>query len=203
MGYRHRFAYVDKGIIDAVRDLSIDKLKIYLTANNPLGYDEVENYFCPYDLLGQTEIFDFGKDCNFAEELITRATPLFSNPETQEATNDFVICLKDDFKFVIDEYRKLIYNYFKKCEERSYELMKAHFHNKVETWGNYSEEVFKLESVTPEEAARIDEIYRPYNLSEDSDSIVRSWDYEYEIFELVRLYKTFDWENHALLFYGW
>ena len=203
MGYRHRFAYVGKGVIDAVRDMSVEELKAYLATNNPEGYDKDEDYFCPYALLGQTEFFDFGKNCNFAADLIVRAAPLFSNPQTQGATDGFVVCSKDDFKFVIEEYRKLIYNYFKECERRSYMLMQAHFHSKVETWGNFSEEVLNFENMTPEEAAKIDEIYRPYNLSEESDTIVRSWDYEYEIFELVRLYKTFDWENRALLFYGW
>ena len=30
-----------------------------------------------------------------------------------------------------------------------------------------------------------------------------SWSYEYSIFELVRLYKTFDWENDNLVLMGW
>lgn len=33
--------------------------------------------------------------------------------------------------------------------------------------------------------------------------INRSWLYEYGIFELVRVYKTFDWENNSLVLLGW
>lgn len=43
----------------------------------------------------------------------------------------------------------------------------------------------------------------PINLDEDSDCITHSWLYEYSIFELVRLYKTFDWENNDLVLMGW
>jgi hypothetical protein len=35
-----------------------------------------------------------------------------------------------------------------------------------------------------------------------NDKINRSGLYEYAIFELVRVYKTFDWENDALVLIG-
>jgi len=43
----------------------------------------------------------------------------------------------------------------------------------------------------------------PYNLDEDKDEIVSSWKYEYSVFELVRIFKTFDWENNKMVWYGW
>ena len=56
----------------------------------------------------------------------------------------------------------------------------------------------------PEERKnKLNNTYRPYNLKEDNSEIVSSWRYEYAIFEMVRLFKTFDWENNYLLFYGW
>ena len=42
----------------------------------------------------------------------------------------------------------------------------------------------------------------PYDLS-DRKCIVSSWKYEYQIFELVRVFKEFDWENDCIVFYGW
>ena len=41
------------------------------------------------------------------------------------------------------------------------------------------------------------------NIDLDYDRISDSWMYEHQIFELVRLYKSIDWENKCLLFYGW
>lgn len=42
----------------------------------------------------------------------------------------------------------------------------------------------------------------PYKLSNLTDSITTSHKYEYAIFELIRIYKTFDWENKNMFFYG-
>lgn len=42
----------------------------------------------------------------------------------------------------------------------------------------------------------------PYNL-EEGDAITRSWKYEYAQFELVRIYKTFDWKKNVMFYYGY
>jgi hypothetical protein len=41
----------------------------------------------------------------------------------------------------------------------------------------------------------------PYDAS-DNPRLVSSWKYEYEIFELVRIYKTFDFKKNVLIYYG-
>lgn len=41
------------------------------------------------------------------------------------------------------------------------------------------------------------------NLDKDKECICDSWLYEHQIFELVRLYKTIDFEKYNLLFLGW
>lgn len=41
------------------------------------------------------------------------------------------------------------------------------------------------------------------NLNKEEESICDSWLYEHQIFELVRLYKTIDFEKYDLLFLGW
>lgn len=43
----------------------------------------------------------------------------------------------------------------------------------------------------------------PLNLDLSNSRITDSCLYEYGIFELVRLYKTFDWENNNLVLMGW
>lgn len=42
----------------------------------------------------------------------------------------------------------------------------------------------------------------PYNL-ERGNEITTSWKYEYGIFELVRIYKSFDWKKNVMVWYGW
>lgn len=45
--------------------------------------------------------------------------------------------------------------------------------------------------------------YTAINTNKEKESLVSSWLYEHTIFDLVRIYKTFDWENKCLLFMGW
>jgi hypothetical protein len=42
----------------------------------------------------------------------------------------------------------------------------------------------------------------PYNLENGSEVTV-SWKYEYTIFELVNIYKNFDWKNKIMIYYGY
>ena len=114
MGYRHRFAIVPKAIYLTVKDMTPEQLKEWALANQPNGwYDEGDGngWFSHYLLLGQKEIFDIGKDCWFAGDLIKRTKPLFDLPETQSAMESIQLCTKADFEYVIDEMRKHIANY--------------------------------------------------------------------------------------------
>jgi hypothetical protein len=43
----------------------------------------------------------------------------------------------------------------------------------------------------------------PFNLDDGKDEVTSSWKYEYSIFELVRIYKSFDWENNVMIHYGY
>jgi hypothetical protein len=206
MGYRHRFATVPKGVYDAVKDMTPEQLKEWVLKNQPDGwYDEGdgEGWFSHYLILGQSEIFDFGKNCWFAEDLMKRAQPLFNLQETQNAMEPIHLCTKADFEFVIDEMRKHIANYFKEIfETYSPEQMKHHFLEKKEEWDDMTN-TLGMTDLTPEKAAAINTMHRPYNMDLSREGLVNSWLYEYEIFELVLLYRQFNWDTTVLMFYGW
>ena len=38
---------------------------------------------------------------------------------------------------------------------------------------------------------------------ERKNSLTRSWEYEYSIFNLVHILKTTNWENETIIFLGW
>ena len=42
----------------------------------------------------------------------------------------------------------------------------------------------------------------PYDL-QNGDKITSSSKYEYAIFELVRIYKSFDWKRNVMIYYGY
>ena len=78
------------------------------------------------------------------------------------------------------------------------EKMKAAVMDKIHEWQKFSEENPEM-NVSKE----LDDHLLPYNLDENSSVIVRSWSYEYQVFELVRRMKTIDWEKYSVLFMGW
>jgi hypothetical protein len=43
----------------------------------------------------------------------------------------------------------------------------------------------------------------PYDVDLSNSRLVSSWKYEYEIFELVKIYKTFDWKRNVMIYYGY
>lgn len=44
--------------------------------------------------------------------------------------------------------------------------------------------------------------YLPYRL-DTWEEVTTSWKYEYSVFEMVRLYKSFDHDNNILIYYWW
>ena len=207
MGYRHRFAVVSKAVYDTVKGMKPEQLKGWVLKTHPDGwYDEGDGngWFSHYLMLGQKEIFDFGKDCWFAADLLERAQPLFDRSETADAVGEpLVVCTREDFEFVIEEMRKHIHNYFENIfETYTHEQMQLHFKEKSEEWGDITD-IIGMRGLTPERAAIINAQHRPYNMDLDKDCLVNSWLYEYEIFELVLLYRQFNWDTDVLLFYGW
>ena len=83
--------------------------------------------------------------------------------------------IKDSSKFS-EEFTK---------EQYQLEVLKQEAQNKIDSWsGKY----FGIS---------------PIDLDENKEQIAGDWSYEYAIFELVRLYKIFDWENDELVLMGW
>ena len=83
------------------------------------------------------------------------------------------------------------------------DCMKAEFKKKADVWSLAVEQIPCLQGMNPQIQESMNRAYYPYNIEDDTERIVNSWLYEYSAFELTRLYKTFDWDNNYLLFYGW
>lgn len=203
MGYRHRFASVNKKIVDEKRDLSYDEFVDYLLKENKDAIETGDNftYFSTSKILNQKEIFDFGKDFECANGVICLSKPLFSDEKLQEET-EMYLCDEKCFLFVIEEYRKKILEIFKSLDAASPSEIKLAIQSKIEKWENLATTV-SLNDLPNDVIKKLNESHYPYNIDKTKEKIVNSWLFEYEIFELVRIYKTFDWKNNYLLFYGW
>ena len=203
MSYRFRFAKAKKDNVLSVRDMTYAELVDFYKKNKPDMYNnyEDEEEFEPYHMFEQEEIYDFAQ-LPFLSELTKTAEKLFTKSETDAMFEHYnmYLCSRETFLTAIELMRKMIAENFKEMLSLPYEQLQMKVHNKMEEW-QLMTEVLGLEN--EEKYNNMNEVHKPYNLKEDSKVIVQSWLYEYSIFELVRLYKEFDWENDVLLFYGW
>ena len=205
MSYRFRFASANKEYIDTVRNMSYEELIEYTKKNNPKAYNDFEEegeYLSIWNLFKQDEIFDMG-DCPYAEDIINVSTNLFTNNDTNEyfTESDLQLCDKNAFLMAIEGMRLLVKANFDRMLTNP-NLVQAYLKEKQDEWSNFTD-IMNCNDIPEERKNKLNNTYRPYNLKEDNSEIVSSWRYEYAIFEMVRLFKTFDWENNYLLFYGW
>ena len=111
----------------------------------------------------------------------------FCDEAAQRIFNDYNprILRKQDMETIIESWRKLIVQQYKEILlDPTKELRwRGHLEAKLDRWEFPGSE--------------------PYNLENDSKEIVKAYDLEYRIFELVRLYKALDWMRDTVILYGW
>lgn len=195
MGYRHYFYEVNIADCFIVKDLTFEQLKEYCWDAYPKCREEIEeDYLSMHDILNQKEVFEFGKLYwdDTAERIYAKGVPLFDVEETQEAFSDYrpYRMGKEGLLEAINIYKQKIVAYYESLlvdgldynpNYTSTEKLKEHAEGKVRAW--------KMLGVL--------------DLNEERERISTSWEYEHQIFELVRLYKSIDWDKKCLLFYGW
>ena len=148
-----------------------------------------------------TELYELGKYSEIGFKLESERPSLFTSEELKERYSDdgFALLTKDDFKAVIKFYRQKIIAWLESLlstdericfsdeltkEQYQFEELKREVQDKIDSWsGKY----FGI---------------LPIDLDESRERITGDWSYEYAIFELVRLYKIFDWENNDLVLVG-
>lgn len=195
MGYRNKIAIMDTSRHEIIKDMNLEDLKEWFSreTNQEIGEDGYIHIPC-YEL--SKEVHELGKYCDFK---IKNRSRIFSNKEVELHFNDeggeFYFINQDGFQELIEDYRKKILNYYElllKQDEKDILLgrvttIEHDLKSKIRQWG--------------ENCTRLE--IRPYNLNLKSDEIVSAWEYEYAIFELVRVYKSIDWDNQKVAITGW
>lgn len=191
MGYRHYFFEVDKKDVEKVKDKTIKEL-MEIAKEYGAEIEEDENWFYFNDdkFMNKKEIHEFGKLYwdNTAERIYSKGKPLFTIKETQDYLDDYMpyVMGSDGMLEAITIYREKVINYYKNLlKEDTPEVLNERLARHVDDM------LIEWERLCP------------VDLNLEHEHISNSWLYEYQIFELVRLYKTIDWENKCLLFYGW
>jgi hypothetical protein len=173
------------------------------------------------------ELYEFGKYTDFEPPKGSLKT-FFKNKELNKYytdEHDFNIVTPEFLAYIIDSYKKIVTDYyndmmnpfFGKKVERYDRDNPTDFLNSVKVEYNYPNNKYNFDFslITQEEQNSLWKIIdhvrsmrtewttiTPYDLSR-GDEVTTSWKYEYVIFELVRIYKTFDWKKNVMIYYGY
>lgn len=206
MGYRHYMYIVKRERIDQVKNLTYDELKKYAAQNGCLDEDDEDGFGCYsflYDLAEQNVFHEFGKHYENAENIYKLGTPLFVLPDTQEYFEEYqpYVVNQDAVLCAIEDYRQKIVKWYKGLL-----MTQEEYDASLELWERNN--IPQEQRIKNHLEHQLDEWENEFGFTAidlyiESNKIVRSWLYEYEIFELVHQLKTMDWENNTLLFYGW
>lgn len=190
MGYRTYIGLIDKKEYDKISNFSIEQLKKYKAKKHKEKYNKDKTSVMSYDLV--KEIHGMGKYCNF--DFCKK--DFFLNEKTNKyitSDGEFFIIGPEGLESVINEYKKDIHEYYQKLRKqdekdimlRRVQSVESFLDEKIDLWsGKYNELL-------------------PIDMNKEKEEISQSWNKEYIIFELVRLYKTIDFNKHILVYYGY
>ena len=204
MGYRHYFYLVDTEECNKVKNMTYSELIKYIKKTNPDAVEEDSEgvWINFHKMLNQREIFEFGKlyyeDTD--EKIYNHGEPLFSINDTQEYFEDYQPYRmgKDGLMEAIKIYEQKIISYYEDLlKDGAVQILPFG----IEVPRNDITSVDKLKNHTEDQLRQWK--WGAINLDENNDEISSSWLYEHQIFELVRLYKSIDWDKKTLLFYGY
>jgi hypothetical protein len=126
---------------------------------------------------GLVELHCLGKYCDFdIHDLLTR---FYKEEMDFECDVEFSLASKEVLLRIIEHYREYVEKFYVDLAEKPIEKHREHALSMAREWSSH---------------------LTPYSL--DGDEMVSSWKYEYVIFELVRIYREFDWENDVLIYTG-
>lgn len=200
MGYIHCLYAIPKKQIKEIQACKTPEDWTNFAKRHDYPYDDDDGWLSPYKV--GKEIYELGKHSEIGFKLETERPSVFTSDELKEKYLDygFALLTKDDFKSIIEFYRQKIISWFKSLleikdsskftaeftkEQYQFEILKREVQDKIDAWSG------KYVGISP------------IDLDDDKEQITDDWSYEYAIFELVRLYKAFDWENNDLVLIGW
>ena len=191
MGYRIHLAQMSKEKFNELSKMTKKEFNLKYLKDD-------DDWIGVYDL-AETRLYEFGKYVEWtAEEKEIYGEDVFKDKELAERyeEHDFYKINQDGLLSIIGWYHGQISDYFQELEKASNDLtgmrdkyeknenfIKNYFRSKSNEWGNN----FNL---------------TPYDLKRE-DTLISSWLYEYGIFELVKIYKEFDFENNVAIIYGY
>jgi len=219
MGYRNYIALLPKKEYEKIKNFTKKELYAYKKEDSEDGHVGV------YDITKEA-LYELGKYCEFGDKKFYK--PVFLNKKLQEyytQDGDFYIVEKEFLEHIIEDYTKKVKSYYGEMLTPFFEengrKPKGFLNSKKKIYNEdlTSEYRFNLNKITYKEENAIAKMIEhisgmsdewgvksfemlPYNLKR-GEAVTTSWKYEYGIFELVRIYKAFDWKKNLMIYYGY
>ena len=135
------------------------------------------------------------QDPNFQKEIVC----LYEDPDC-----DYYSITKEGFKQIILAYRKRIIDYHRQALENHQNP------DKKKEYGKYSGTPFELvqdelrewEGEWKDSCDKETQYFCIRLDDKNPNEISGSWKYKYAIFDMIFVYRTFDWENSTMVVYG-
>lgn len=196
MGYRYYLCQVDKKLVKKIRECKTNEdlvkvCKDHFPKDSDVVYDcGDEDWWVSILEMGK-ELFEFGKHYENAEEICKHGTELFTSKDLIESycESDHVVLTEEGLLCAIEWQKNRIVSVYEdllreKSEDEwdcrtQEQRLKMHVRDYLNWW--------KFSAV---------------NLDKRNTHVARSLLYEHTIFDLVRIYKTFDWDKYCLVFMG-
>lgn len=192
MSYRNYIAVVDKESLDKIRGLSYDEVK---EKYGDEGY--ISEYTFKDNGIDIKRILEIGEIVSYKEnetKLKECLSPVFSDNKINEVLNndsEFMLGNKKLLENIIEVYRKTVVEYYTDIQNID-KIRKMRFDPTVD----------HLDYFLTKCKNKVSEFSEKWFVS-DSDNILHyTWQYEYDIFNLIYILKTFDWNKNYLLWIG-
>lgn len=164
------------------------------------------------------EIYDFGSIERF-EPPKNSFKPFFKKAELKHKykEQEFYVITKDFLSCIINVYTNRIQKYYLDMVQPFFENENNDFLDSIKMNYSYPNNnvTFDFNTITQNQQNALYKMIKhikdmsmewnqlfPFDLNDNKEKITDSWKFEYAIFELVRIYKSFDWKKNVMIYYG-
>jgi hypothetical protein len=220
MGYRTYIASIPKREYNKIKLMSEEELRLFYNIEK----EEDDSWYMGVYEFGE-KLYEFGKDTDFKPPKKS-FKPFFNNKELLKRYSEyeFYVIKKEFLEYIINSYEERIKKYYNEMVNPLFGLNE--FGTQIESdlissiKVNYkypkNDYVFDFSNISQKQQNALYEMINhvknmrvewvhlnTFNLNDGKQIITDSWKYEYSIFELVRIYKNFDWKKNVMFYYGY
>lgn len=169
-----------------------DLTKLLLLHKNDWQNEEEFKKFYDYKHANVEELHEIGKYYEAPDDGF-KVTHDLSDEDTE-----FKVITHESIKAIIRQYAAKHLEYLKKCAVMDKDLDERGLYEREHGYMDGAQQYVEKQIREWEKAEIL-----LYDIDLDNPRLVKSWSYQFELFELLRIYKTFDRENDVVIYEGY